>query len=222
MSDEKNPPSWWTTLPGVITAVSGLLTAVGGLLVVLNTLGVFDKSQAPVEQNPPIAGKTAEPRGVVDEAGTRTATYVIAGTNHSFSEKGGFLVSRKTEKPLCPTPPGWRSGCYSLEPQYRQNWRNTPDGYVANGKKVKTFTNRSERVFEILGTKHAFYVDDGHLYDYRTATILCPWPKAGVAQCQAIEARYADRWRNTPNGFIADGREFNGDEVMRQVRQGLF
>jgi hypothetical protein len=105
MSGEAKPSSWWTTLPGVITAVSGLLTAIGSFLV----------------------------------------------------EHG---------HPLCPTPPGWRTGCYAREPQYRKNWRNTPDGYVANGKKVKTFTRRSERVFEILGTKHAFYVDDGHLYDY--------------------------------------------------------
>jgi hypothetical protein len=218
MSDEKKPSSWWTTLPGVITAVSGLLTAVGGFLVVLHTLGVFEKSKAPVEQ---IAAKEAEPRKVVDKPDAKKTTYVITGTNHSFVEKDGFLVSTENGNPLCPTPPGWRTGCYVVESQYRQNWRNTPDGYVANGKKVKTFTNRSERVFEILGTKHAFYVDDGYLYDYPTATILCPWPKAGMGKCQAIEAQYEDRWRNTPNGFIADGREFNRDEVMRQVREGL-
>src|SRR5213079_518431 len=105
---------------------------------------------------------------------TKPASYVIAGTNHSFVEKEGYLVSTGSGYPLCPTPPGLHTGCYALELQYRQNWRNTPDGYIANGKKVKTFSNRGERVFEILGTKRAFFVDDGHLYDYSTATILCP------------------------------------------------
>ena len=220
MNDEKRPQSWWTTLPGVLTAASGVLTAVGGLLVALHTVGFFEKSTAPVEQMRAIAATQANSREV--ERGAQKAKYVIPSTNHSFIEKDGFLVSTENGKPLCPTPPAWRTGCYALDPQYRQNWHNTPDGYVVNGKKIKNFTNRSERVFEIFGTKHAFYVDDGHLYYYPTATILCPWPKAGVAECQAIEARYADKWRNTANGFIADGREFNKDEVMRQVRQGLF
>lgn len=148
--------------------------------------------------------------------------FVIPGTDHRFLEKNGHLVSAANGGPLCPTPPGWHTDCYALEPQHRQNWRNTPDGYVANGKKVKTFTNRSERIFEILGTKHAFYVDDGHLFYYATATILCPWPKAGVAKCHTIEAQYQDKWRNTPEGFIANGHAFNAIEVMRDVRQGLF
>src|SRR5205809_278697 len=41
MGEEKTPPSWWTTLPGVITALAGLLTAVGGLVLVLNKAGVI-------------------------------------------------------------------------------------------------------------------------------------------------------------------------------------
>ena len=146
----------------------------------------------------------------------------IPGTEHKFAEKNGHLVSTANGNPLCPTPPGWRTGCYAIESEYRQNWRNTPDGYVASGKKVKTFSNRSERIFQILGTKHAFYVDDGHLFHYPTATILCPWPKAGVAKCHKIEAKYENKWRNTPEGFIADGRAFNAIEVMRDIRQGLF
>jgi len=50
MSDEKDSPSWWTTLPGIITAVAGLLTAVGGLLLVLNTLGMFEKPKPSANQ----------------------------------------------------------------------------------------------------------------------------------------------------------------------------
>jgi hypothetical protein len=70
--------------------------------------------------------------------------------------------------------------------------------------------------------EYAFYVDDGYLYDYETATILCPWPKAGVAQCHAIDAQYQYRWRNTPGGLVADGREFGRDEITQQIRRGLF
>jgi hypothetical protein len=59
MSDEKNVPSWWTTLPGVITAVTGLLTAVGGLLVVLNTVGVFHNSSGHSAQEGTSASQAA-------------------------------------------------------------------------------------------------------------------------------------------------------------------
>ncbi len=220
MSAEKKDTSWWATLPGVITALSGLLTAIGGFLVALHTLGVFEDSG--IAKDSSIIEGNAEPQSIAGDPVGNTSTYVISGTNHSFSEKDGFLVSMENGSPVCPTPPGWRTGCYVVEQRFRQDWRNTPDGYVANGRKVKTFANRSERVFEILGAKYAFYVDDGYLFDYYTAMILCPWPKAGVGNCQTIDAQYIDRWRNTPNGFIADGREFNRDEVMRQVRQGLF
>ena len=41
--DEK--PSFWQTLPGLITAFAGLLTAVGGLIVVLMQLGVIGKAE---------------------------------------------------------------------------------------------------------------------------------------------------------------------------------
>lgn len=79
--------------------------------------------------------------------------WTIPGTDAAFVEKNGHLVSAASGKPLCPTPPGWRTGCYALDPRHRPNWHNTPDGYVADGKKVKTFSNRSERVLEIPGTK---------------------------------------------------------------------
>ena len=46
MPDEKSPPSWWSTLPGVITALATLLGAVGGLILALNAAHFFDKSKA--------------------------------------------------------------------------------------------------------------------------------------------------------------------------------
>ena len=37
--------SFWTSLPGVVTAIAALLTAVGGLLVTLNQIGVIGSSR---------------------------------------------------------------------------------------------------------------------------------------------------------------------------------
>jgi len=241
MPEGKQASSWWNTLPGVIAALAGLVTAIGGLLLALHTLGFFEKPKTPVDQpaakqaEPKTIPNDAEPKAIlpkkaaskkppIDTAGSeaKPASYSIPGTNRAFVEKDGHLASTENGNPLCPTPPGLRTGCYALEQQYRQNWRNTPDGYIANGRKVKTFANRSERIFEILGSKHAFYVDDGYLFEYYSAAILCPWPRAGVGKCQAIEPQYEAKWHNTPSGFIADGKVFDRDEVMRQVRLGLF
>ena len=50
MGEEKNSSSWWTTLPGLITAVATLLTAVGGLVAILNTAHFFDKTKTSEEK----------------------------------------------------------------------------------------------------------------------------------------------------------------------------
>lgn len=46
-NDEKKSQSWWSTIPGTITAIATLITAVGGLIVILQSLGVFKHSQTP-------------------------------------------------------------------------------------------------------------------------------------------------------------------------------
>jgi len=35
MADNPNGPSWWSTLPGILTAIAGLITAISGFVVVL-------------------------------------------------------------------------------------------------------------------------------------------------------------------------------------------
>ena len=37
-------PSWWQTVPGILTAIAALITAAGGFLIVLNQIGCFDTS----------------------------------------------------------------------------------------------------------------------------------------------------------------------------------
>ena len=59
MGEEKTPPSWWTTLPGVITAFAGLLTAIGGLVLVLNKAGVIGTAKN-AGANPPAVASTLQ------------------------------------------------------------------------------------------------------------------------------------------------------------------
>ncbi|WP_026897648.1 hypothetical protein [Daejeonella oryzae] len=45
MSDgEKQTNGFWSTVPGIITAIATLITAVGGLLIILKSVGLFDSS----------------------------------------------------------------------------------------------------------------------------------------------------------------------------------
>jgi hypothetical protein len=62
MEQRPGPPSWWHTLPGILTALAGIITAVAGLLVALNQTGAFERgpkepaeateTRAPLEQQP--------------------------------------------------------------------------------------------------------------------------------------------------------------------------
>jgi hypothetical protein len=52
--------SFWTTLPGILTAIAGVITAVTGLLVVLNQVGLFE-SEKPTNGAPIAAISTSPP-----------------------------------------------------------------------------------------------------------------------------------------------------------------
>ena len=45
--DERKPQSWWTTLPGILTAAAGIMTALTGLVVMLNQVGAFPRALQP-------------------------------------------------------------------------------------------------------------------------------------------------------------------------------
>ncbi len=58
-------PSFWTTLPGVLTAVATILTSIGGLIVALHTVGVIgDETKRPPtnvsSRAPTTFGQTSE------------------------------------------------------------------------------------------------------------------------------------------------------------------
>ena len=67
--------SWWSTLPGVITALAGLVTAIGGFLVVLAQLGIWNGKPAQ-----PVGGSTS-PNVAPSSTATapRTPPPVVAG-----------------------------------------------------------------------------------------------------------------------------------------------
>jgi hypothetical protein len=49
--DEKK--SFWTTLPGVLTAVTGLVTAIGGIITILYQVGIIETRQPQTDSKPP-------------------------------------------------------------------------------------------------------------------------------------------------------------------------
>src|SRR5215213_795297 len=46
MANEQ-PPSWWKSLPGILTAATGFVAAMSGLVAGLNQLGVFRREEPP-------------------------------------------------------------------------------------------------------------------------------------------------------------------------------
>lgn len=56
--------SFWSTIPGIITAIATLVTAIGGFLVVLNQIGVFGTKQEPKVDEKKVVTGTADQREV--------------------------------------------------------------------------------------------------------------------------------------------------------------
>ncbi len=52
--------SFWSTIPGIITAIATLITAIGGFLVVLNQIGVFGSKHDPKPDEKKVVTGTAD------------------------------------------------------------------------------------------------------------------------------------------------------------------
>lgn len=55
-NNEKEAKSWWSTIPGTITAIATLITAIGGLIVILQATGVFKSHSSASNANIPDNG----------------------------------------------------------------------------------------------------------------------------------------------------------------------
>jgi hypothetical protein len=58
---EGQSQSWWSTIPGTITAIATLITAIGGLIIILNSMGVFNKHAETVNTTDTNTTKTVNP-----------------------------------------------------------------------------------------------------------------------------------------------------------------
>src|SRR6185436_14867518 len=66
--DSAEKKSFWTTLPGILTALAGLITAIAGVIAALNTtVGLFSPKATPA-LNPPTS--TALPVSMATETPT--------------------------------------------------------------------------------------------------------------------------------------------------------
>jgi hypothetical protein len=61
MSDNKsaNGPSWWQTLPGILTGLAAIITAVTGLIIAFNRTG--SRSEPVSSSSPPPVSRDAQP-----------------------------------------------------------------------------------------------------------------------------------------------------------------
>ncbi|MGA9522148.1 MAG: hypothetical protein WBV82_11820 [Myxococcaceae bacterium] len=85
-SSDARPTSWWTTLPGLLTATAAVLTAVTGLLIGLSQVGLLGTSEPDAPQAPhsaelePASPPPAEPGiGGASETGGGWAVDVPTG-----------------------------------------------------------------------------------------------------------------------------------------------
>lgn len=46
--DPSPPPSWWHTMPGLLTALAGAITAIAGLIIALSQAGLLGSTPPPL------------------------------------------------------------------------------------------------------------------------------------------------------------------------------
>lgn len=102
MANTSDSKSFWTTLPGIITAVAGLITAVGGLIAGLAAAGVIGGA-SPTPAPPP----TDTPVPEITSTPTPTPTPVITPTPTPTPTPAP--ASTPTPTPT-PAPEVWREG----------------------------------------------------------------------------------------------------------------
>ena len=88
--DSDNTSSWWTTLPGILTAIATVITAVSSLLAALSQSGVFgERNKAFVSQKiDDIRGVASTTSGPAPIAATPTL-----GTYDQAAPIGGAVVT---------------------------------------------------------------------------------------------------------------------------------
>ncbi len=86
-TDEKK--DFWTSLPGIVTAVAGLVTAVGGLILILHQTGVLGTIPRPQPANEPPAAKVEPTRPGATPPPTRTGRTTSVPTTVAPPDQTG-------------------------------------------------------------------------------------------------------------------------------------
>jgi hypothetical protein len=110
MGESRDQKSFWTTLPGIITAITGLVVAIGGILGVLVTAGV-------IGGQPP----TSMPPSTPTLAPVATATAAPGLTPHTISPTS----TSSTVPPPTATPAPLPTSTSSALSQQPQQWEMT-------------------------------------------------------------------------------------------------
>lgn len=139
--DDSKPPTFWQTLPGILTALAGVITAVAGLTVAFDqirarTARAQETEQARVaDSQEPAASQTSSAE---QPAAVRAAvTPLIVGTPTEVSFQGGALVFSVLAARLEPFNPDTRllrvslritNNMKSLDRSYYSELRALADG----------------------------------------------------------------------------------------------
>ena len=105
MADDTKAQSWWSTLPGILTAVAGVLTAATGLVAAIKQLGLFDHAPSPAPVVQP-GGTTANSTPAIVPATDKTTpapatndTATLVGSWHDNADapRGPFRMTLRAE-----------------------------------------------------------------------------------------------------------------------------
>lgn len=105
MSGDEKQTSWWSTLPGILTAIAAVITAVTGLVLGLGQLGVFDRQSAGDEADG-VVTSTADP-GAGSNTASDSATESTAATG---SASAGAPQAASAWTVTLPEQRSYRSG----------------------------------------------------------------------------------------------------------------
>ena len=94
MSDNKsaNGPSWWQTLPGILTGLAAIITAVTGLIIAFNRTGTrSDSTSPPSSSSSPTPSVSREVQPAATDA-SRAAAPIALPPLHEVRLAGGDVV----------------------------------------------------------------------------------------------------------------------------------
>jgi hypothetical protein len=102
MSDSSNNPSWWSTVPGILTAVAAVIAAVGGLLAVVAQNGYLTGVRAPATSSQPAA---SAPAVTSPELAARPSRSPSAAIDRPTAEGFKGILVTSTDGSVISLPP---------------------------------------------------------------------------------------------------------------------